>query len=696
MVNESIPLSYSELQKRLHALEEELSFYHDMMNYIPGHIYWLDQNNRYLGCNEENAKNIGLHSRLDIVGKTNADLPWKAVAETIDQTNDEVMRSGEPATLKETGLVNGVQSTFLSQKVPLKNKHNKTIGILGISINITEIEQLQKSLIEAKEAAEAASRAKTEFIANISHDVRTPLTGIIGFSRFLEEEIKDAEEKEYAHLIHQSGEQLLGLLNGVLDLISADSTNDDQVLHQSFDVRRVIQDVIELEKPTVKTRHLDIKSEIADDVPQYVIGDRMKLHRIILNLTGNAIKFTQKGYVGLNARLLELKDGLAMIEFSVKDTGIGIPEELQDKVFDRFFKVSPSYKGLYTGNGIGLHIAQKYVELMRGEIRLTSQVNVGSTFSFVLPMKVGEKPLEEVQPSSNKQLGKEAVLPAKEAIPLAVPVSINADQLPVLLVEDNALAMKSLQLMLKPFPVQIYSVCDAESAFELVENQNFALIITDLGLPKMQGDELVHEIRALEKVKQRTPATIVGLTGHARGEVIENCLQAGMDEVYSKPMKPAPLTTLIDKLIQIKEKSAESFSASESTRGRLGPDLPNTEAELFQLGQFPLIDVEVGIATLGSEETMREILATLKTDAVDEDLELIQQAHAVNDWNTVQQLAHKIKGGATFGTVRMYYALLYLERYRKAGHTARAEELYMQMLGVIEQSMVALQQWLKN
>ena len=137
--------SHSEVQKRLRELEEELSFYHDMMNYIPGHVYWLDKNNHYLGCNLEHAKNIGLTNRVDIIGKTNNDMPWKAIAETVNQTNTQVMTSGEPVTIKESGLINGIQTTFLSQKVPLKNKSNQLVGILGISINITEIEQLQKS-----------------------------------------------------------------------------------------------------------------------------------------------------------------------------------------------------------------------------------------------------------------------------------------------------------------------------------------------------------------------------------------------------------------------------------------------------------------------------------------------------------------------------------------------------------------------
>lgn len=599
---------------------------------------------------------------------------------------------------EEVFLPNGERIVYLSQKMPRYNANNEVIGLLGISIDITERKKLEEALQIAKEAAEAASHAKTEFIANMGHDIRTPLTGIIGFSRFLEEEIKDAEEKEYAQKIHQSGEQLLGLLNGVLDLITADSTNEDQVLHKSFDLRRVIQDVLELEKPAVKARHLEIKSNVADDVPQYVVGDRMKLHRIILNLAGNAIKFTKEGHIELNAKLLELKDNTAMVEFAVKDTGIGIPEELQDKVFDRFFKVSPSYKGLYTGNGIGLHIAQKYVDLLHGEIRLTSQVGVGTTFSFVLPMPIGEKPLED-QSSIQEPIGqRETIAPSlSSAAVTADSDEINPNQPQVLLVEDNATALNVLKMMVKRYPVQIHTSVDAESAFELVQKQEMDLIITDLGLPQKQGDELASQIRAFEMEQKRSPSTIVGLTGHALGEITQSCLKAGMNEVYRKPIEPGALKALIDKLIQTtNEKPTAPSPAPDTTTGGLGPDLPNTEEELFQLDHHPLLDLQIPLEMFGSKEVTKDILKSLKDEGIKDDLAAIKIAHEQQNWPRIEELAHKMKGGSTFGTVRLYYALLYLERYRKAGHTKSSEQLYQQMLKVIDETLKHIDDWLKE
>ena len=176
--------------------------------------------------------------------------------------------------------------------------------------------------------AEAASRAKTEFIANMGHDIRTPLTGIIGMSSILEDEVKDPTEKEHAMMIHQSGDQLLGLLNGVLDLITVDATNEEMVQHESFDVRQVIREVTELEHSAVETKHLTINTQVDEAIPPYVVGDKMKLHRIMLNLVGNAVKFTKDGHIDINAKLQSIEGENAKILFSVKDTGIGIPSAL--------------------------------------------------------------------------------------------------------------------------------------------------------------------------------------------------------------------------------------------------------------------------------------------------------------------------------------------------------------------------------
>ncbi len=512
---------------------------------VDASIYWKDTDGYYLGCNNYMLKMAGIQERSDIIGKKDSQLFWHDISEDLEKIDQSVLLTGRYEGEETPITANNDRRTFHTTKTILFDENRNVIGIIGVSVDITELKR-------SKEAAEAASRAKTEFIANMGHDIRTPLTGIIGMSSILEEELQQqADEKEHATIIHQSGEQLLGLLNGVLDLITVDSSNEDSVHQEPFDVRRVIHDVIELERPAVEARQLKIESHIDEAIPAFVVNDKMKLHRILLNLAGNAIKFTKVGHIEINAKLVSIKDDEAKILFSVEDTGIGIPDELQSKVFDRFFKVSPSYKGLYTGNGIGLHIVQKYLELLGGDIRLSSSVGVGTTFSFVLSMKIGQKPKEEMH--EDEDFKPEPTRPMRAVIqaPAVAPVkeSMNPNQVQVLLVEDNAAALKVLAFMVQRFNVQVSQAIDAESALDLVKSQHFDLVITDLGLPGLSGDEMTTAIRAYERDNHLNPMKIVGLTGHALDEAKQACLDAGMNDVHQKPIPPDTLKTLINEFL---------------------------------------------------------------------------------------------------------------------------------------------------
>lgn len=649
---------------------------------LPAPIYWEDVNSVLLGGNEAVFKATGALHADAYVGKTLFELYPHDMAVNIKTHNEEVMRTGNILSQEEVieDISTGQLKYFTAIKACLKDDEGNVIGIVGTSVDITARKQMEEALRIAKDQAEVASQAKSEFIANMGHDIRTPLTGIIGFSQQLEEAIENPEYKEWASQIHQSGEQLLGLLNGVLDMITAHSTNENQLILESFDVRRVLQDVLELELPAVKARGLGIEVHVEDSVPHYVVSDRMKLHRIILNLTGNAIKFTKEGHIELNARLLELKDNIATIEFAVKDTGVGIPDAMQDKVFDRFFKVNPSHKGLYSGNGIGLHIVKAYVDLLKGNISLASKEGVGTTISVVFSLPVGEK--TESEPTATL-LGSE--LSTKKQRPY------KDKKIKVLLIEDNTAALNVLKLMIQKFDVQISTAVNAELAYELVQSKSFDLIITDLGLPGKQGDELAMMIREYEKAHHRDPAMIIGLSGHAVKEVAQTCLKAGMDEVHRKPMKPKALKVLME---QFSHSSHEELAPpiSHSNEG-LREDLPKTEKELLDLQHYPLLDLQVSLKLLGNEKIVREIFISLQNEGIRDDLESLKIAHQKKDWVQIEKLAHKIKGGSVYGTVRLYYALLYMEKYCKSGQKKHLEALFTQMLQVIDETMSYLYEW---
>ncbi|HHF7346963.1 TPA: ATP-binding protein [Legionella feeleii] len=526
-----------EKQKFKNELQSIHDYYEGIIALMPGHVYWLDRNNVFLGCNDLQAKNAQLSSRKDIVGKTNFDMPWKDQAEELNKLNNLVMETGIPHTAEEYAVMANGMAIYISQKVPLRNKNNEIIGVLGISLDITERKKMEVALRRAKENAEVANQAKTEFIANMSHDIHTPLSGIVGMSKLLERQVQDPEQKQYARWINESGEQLLELLKGVLDLISVDNISESDVQDESFDLRKNIQDISQLVQPTVQMKKIQLHIEIDEAVPQRIITDGTKLHRVFLNLLGNAIKFTDKGSITVKVRVLADENDYVQLRFSIIDTGIGIPDELQVRIFDRFFRADPSYKGKHSGCGVGLHIAQKYVGLLGGEISLNSELGKGSTFYFTLTMKVPRDEDEIARIIPTTEIPVVAVNQKEATVPL------------ILLVEDNMNALRLIETVVEKAGYQYYSAVDGEHALELIKTNDFDLIITDVDLPGMSGKTLTPCIREWEKEMHKKPLPIVGLTAQEVNEVQDSCLQSGMNQVLRKPVHLKALQNAVNQLV---------------------------------------------------------------------------------------------------------------------------------------------------
>ncbi|CDZ77574.1 Aerobic respiration control sensor protein ArcB [Legionella massiliensis] len=662
------------------AYWSERKFLRDLVDQLPAAIFWKNTSFVFLGCNKFFADLAGISSPRDIIGKTDYDMPWGATQGDVYRKDDQYILEHKQAKLgieEPQTLADGRDIVLLTSKIPLFSDNNEVVGILGIYHDITERKKIERSLEHAKNRAEIANQAKTEFIANMSHDIRTPLSGIIGMSKLLEDGAKTAEERQYARWVNESGEQLLSLLNGVLDVISADNTREGDVHVETFNIRQSIENIVHLELPTVKLKNLDLRSNIDDDIPDFIIGDRIKLHRIILNILGNAIKFTEKGYVAIILKKVGEEKGVITIEFSIKDTGIGIPDKLQEKVFDRFYRVNPSYNGEQRGHGVGLHIAQRYTELMGGQLKLSSAVGNGTTFSFIVSFRIAEK-----QPGAQDEQTQ------AQTFLLGEPV---AGAPHVLLVEDNLIAVRIAENLMKQTGCSYSTAANGELALELVKSMDFDLIITDLGLPVVSGKEMTQLIRDWEQAFHKRPTPIVGLTAQALIEIEQECLQLGMNKVVTKPLYLETMQMLIKEFILPNQQSQKGAA------GSLGRDLPDTEEQLFELNKYPLLDTEQGIKNLGGDAVLKDLLELMIDEAIPEDEELLQNAYADKDWEQIENLAHKMKSGALYcGTTRMQYACQYLERYRKAGYFALLEPLYQQLIQVVDETKVYLKDWLSN
>src|SRR3990167_10125960 len=303
-----------------------------LINYLPHAVFWKDQNLIFAGCNKQFANHFGYESPADIIGKTDYDLPFPSSFANQYRIDDlEVLSTGKPKINYEEMQIqsDGSLKTVLVSKVPFCDQQGTIIGVLGIYTDITERKQKEEQLKQAKEHAELASIAKTTFIANISHDLRTPISGIVGMSEILKDSLLDAKQKQCAQWVYEAGWQLSKLLTDVLETVSINQVIERDVQEEIFDIQSCIQEIVQLERPSIEIKGLRFTLDLDLKIPQYVIGDYTKIHRVLLNLLSNAIKFTENGCIDFIITILDSTNDELRIEFKIIDTGIGIPPELQ-------------------------------------------------------------------------------------------------------------------------------------------------------------------------------------------------------------------------------------------------------------------------------------------------------------------------------------------------------------------------------
>lgn len=360
----------------------------NIINCTPGSLYWKDRHGHYLGCNQFMVDTSGLKTVNDIVGKTDFDL-WPDYAQKISENDNQVMQTGETLFTEETvKIASGKLMYFTGVKMPLRDESNNIIGVIGNSLDITALKMAEEELKLAKDEAEKSNQLKTEFIRNMEHDIRTPFSGIYSMTKILEEQETDKEKKMWLSSIAECAKQLLDYCNGILDFSKLESGNLT-LLSKKFDLRQLTNDVAALEKPPAEIKNLYFMIDYADSLPSIFVSDPYRIQRILINLTSNAVKFTEKGYVKISIKLAkQINDKQVILKICVEDTGIGIPPDKQNAIYEKFSRLSPANKGFYKGSGLGLTIVKQLIEELNGEIEVKSEPNKGSCFTCLVPMKL--------------------------------------------------------------------------------------------------------------------------------------------------------------------------------------------------------------------------------------------------------------------------------------------------------------------
>ncbi|MGI9472893.1 MAG: response regulator [Rubripirellula sp.] len=571
--------------QRTHELKdanERFAVEHFLMNTLLEHspdlIYFKDSDSRFVRVSDALARHLGFDSSDAMISKSDSDI--FSIEESGEYLADEqsIMSTGRPLIGKEERQLSpeGECVWISTTKAPLRTSDGEIVGIFGISRDITDTKM-------AKEAAESANTAKSDFLANMSHEIRTPMNAIIGMTDLALDTDDDRAQQEYLSVVRESAESLLAIINEILDFskIEAGKLELESI---DFELREEIGSTLKSLGVRAHAKDLELTWHVNQDVPIWIRGDSARLRQLIINLVGNAIKFTSVGEVDVDAQLESQDESGLVLHFLVKDTGVGIPADKHDKIFSAFEQADMSTTREFGGTGLGLAITQKITEAMGGRIWLESKPNKGSTFHFTLPFEYGREQNVTIQQ-----------LP-------------NLEGMRCLLVDDNATNRHILRETLAGWGMSVDAVEDAKSAIRKLgsiakKGKELPLLISDVHMPGMDGFQLVEHLRTMPELREL--AAILLTSGGRHGDIARS-KQLGVSSYLIKPAKQSELLSAI--LISSRKVPSDRVNARAQTDGDLTmPPLKILLAEdgianqKVALGLLGTWNHEVTVAVNGAE-----------------------------------------------------------------------------------------------
>ncbi|HHW78151.1 MAG TPA: response regulator [Xanthomonadaceae bacterium] len=636
----------------------EMALYrHDMERKLKQSEHWLATTLKSIGdaviATDVDSTIMFLNPQAEyLTGWPQEEATGRTIADVFQIVNETTRRPplNPLATALRTGVVTGLANHTLlvardgterpidDSAAPIRDDQGNTLGAVLVFRDVTErrrteaelrrhrdsLEELVTErtleLQRAKEAAETASQAKSEFLATMSHEIRTPLNGVLGMAELLLSTPLNDEQRRYASILVQSGQTLLGLIDEILDF-SRIEAGKLELQQMDFDLREILEETAALFGERARAKGLQLRMEPAPDFPARVRGDPIRLRQVVVNLVGNAIKFTETGQVVIQLRALERVATALTARIDVVDTGIGITPDARARIFESFVQADGSATRRYGGAGLGLAISRRLVQLMDGDIGVESVPGQGSRFWFTARLATSDT-AQQVAPSS------------RAAPSVDPPTTFTAK---VLVVEDNGVNQEVAAAMLELLGCQVTVVGDGRQALAALDKQRYDLVLMDCQMPIMDGFEATAELRRRETPGQhRVP--VIALTASVVRGFRERCIAASMDDYLSKPFNREQLATLLARWLNPPGKQVASASVPTPTFAGLptpetSPLAPQSLDEmrvLQRLGTPSLLDTIINLYLIGTTDALAKLRSA------------VEQA----DTATVRDVAHGLKSSS--------------------------------------------------